>query len=143
MYCTTSDILKSVSHEELVQLTAESGSTPDQSVVEAKIGEADSLIDSYVGVRYAVPMTSPPKIVNTLSVQITLYFLFMRRAQRLGGIPDAIKQGYDGALRILESVSKGQISLGTDPAPVASGASKNASFESDEREYTKDTLRGM
>ncbi len=141
-YSTQSDILKRISSDELAQLSSETD-TIDADVVTEMIATADAEIDSYVAVRYAVPLPAPPKFISTVSVSIALYRLFERRSQRLGGIPQAVKDGYENAKSILKQISQGHLSVGADPPPGPSSMSGRASFESDSREYTKDTLKGM
>ena len=56
-YCTQSDIEKLIPVLELAELTAESGSTPNAAIVTECIAKADAEIDSYLGVKYTVPLT--------------------------------------------------------------------------------------
>ncbi len=142
-YSIQADILKRVSEQELSQLTSEIEGTIESGVVTEMIAAADGEIDSYVAVRYAVPLSSPPAFVKNCSVSIALYRLFERRANRLGGINDAIKAGYENAINTLKAVAQGKMSLGVDPPPAASTPASKAEFKGEEREYTKDTLKGL
>ncbi len=141
-YSTQTDILKRISSAELAQLTSEND-TIDASVVTEMIAAADGEIDSYVAVRYAVPLASPPALIKTCSVSIALYRLFERRANRLGGINDAIKAAYDNALKSLNAISLGKISLGVDPPPSASTTANKSELKADAREFTKTKMTGF
>lgn len=142
-YSTQADILKRISEAELSQLTSEVENFIDASVVDEMIAAADAEIDSYVAVRYAVPLGSPPAFIKLCSVSIALYRLFERRAARLGGINEAIKDGYTNAINTLKAVAAGKMSLGVDPPPAASTTASKAEFNADDREFTKDSLKGF
>lgn len=142
-YSTQADILKRISSAELSQLTSEVEDVIDSAVVDEMIATADAEINSYVAVRYAVPVASPPAFIKACSVSIALYRLFERRAARLGGINDAIKAGYDNAINTLKAVAAGKMSLGVDPPPAASTTAKKVEFSADERIFTKDDLEGF
>jgi phage gp36-like protein len=60
-YCEQSDIEKLIPEQELAELTADTGSTPDAEVVTEAIAKADAEIDSYLGVVYTVPLSVPPR----------------------------------------------------------------------------------
>lgn len=142
-YSTQADILKRISAAELSQLTSEVEDFIDTAVVDEMIAAADAEIDSYVAVRYAVPLSNPPAFIKLCSVSIAIYRLFERRAARLGGINDAVKEGYKNATETLKAVAAGKISLGVDPPPAASTTAKKVEFSADERIFTKDDLEGF
>lgn len=140
-YSVKADILKQISNDELAQLSSDSGTVVDDAVVDKAIADADSVIDSYVAKRLSVPLTAPvPARVNQLSVTIALYHLFSRRSNRTG-MDDTILKNYDDAIRFLELVAKGQVTVGIDPPPAASTDQK-AEFNSNDRRFTEDSMKG-
>ena len=143
-YSTQADILARISPEELSQLTSEAEGVIDSSIVDEMIATADGEIDGYVAVRYSVPLEDPPKLIKVCSISIALYRLFERRSNRLGGINDAIKSGYENAIHTLKAIAGGKLSLGVDPPPPASTQASGSQFISGgDREYTNDTLKGF
>ena len=140
-YSTQDDILKEISEKDLAQLTSEDDEVIDTDVVATAIANADSEIDGYVGVRYSLPLTSPPALIKKLSIKIALYNLFSRRSNRLGGMDETIKENYNNSVAMLKDISKGVLTLGIDPPPAAVSEG-GASFKGEDREFTRDTLKG-
>ena len=132
MYCTEADLLKQISEAELISLTDDeaSGAIVDE-VVNRAIADADAEIDTYCVSRYTVPFETVPDIIRKISVDIAIYNLYARRR----GAPDDRKDRYTNAIRFLEAVSKGDVSIGTtdsgDGAAVsaADGPAANASVD--------------
>ena len=57
-YCSEDDLLKMIPQSELAELTAESGEVPDSLIIVEAISKAEAEIDSYLGVKYAVPLST-------------------------------------------------------------------------------------
>jgi phage gp36-like protein len=140
-YSTVTDIKKLLPEELLIQLTDdENTETVNSSRVNEAIAQADAEIDSYCGIKYSVPFTTVPDIVKKISVDITIYNLYSRRVEV---IPETRADRYKNAIRQLEGISKGLISIGEDPAPAAptqGGVETNKT--NDDRSFTKDNLSG-
>ena len=100
-YCTQTDIAKLIPNQELAELTTDSGSTPDATIITEAIAKADAEIDSYLGVKYSVPFTSPSTRVKSLSEDIALYYLYLRRS----AVPEARVKSYDDAIAYLKDVA--------------------------------------
>ena len=111
-YSTQADLEDQLSSEELRQLTddLDSGSI-NTTIANRAIDDADAEIDSYIGVRYDVPLATIPQIIKKVSVDIAIYNLYARR-QIL--TPEARRQRYEDAIELLKNVSKGLVTLGTD-----------------------------
>ena len=138
-YCTQTDLLEQISEDKLKQLTddADTGSI-DTSVVERAIENADSLIDSYCGVKFAVPFSTVPAIIRAISTDIAIYNLYSRGI----GAPETIKERYDEMVDFLKDVAKGRATLGeNDPDGVPSESNKPEISGSD-RIFSRDKLKG-
>ena len=110
-YCTLSDIKEQIPEDELLQLTDDDALDEiDTSVMDRAIADADAEIDSYCAERHAVPFDPVPLLVRKYSVIIAIYNLFMRR----GDIPDDRETNYNNAVKFLQNVAKGIVSLGAD-----------------------------
>ena len=103
-YCSQDDLVKMISLAELAELTAESGDEPDAAVVDEAIVKAAGEIDSYLAVRYALPLAATPPQVQSLSVDMALYHLYSRRSVA----PEVRRQKYDAAVAFLKEVAAGQ-----------------------------------
>ena len=104
-YCSEDDLLALISATELKELTAESGEEPDAAVVAQGIAQAESEIDSYLAVRYQLPLAAPvPDLVKSLAVDLALYHLYSRRSVA----PATRRQKYEDALAFLKLVASGR-----------------------------------
>lgn len=132
-----------IPEESLVQLTDDEGyGTVNQTRIDEAIAQADAEIDSYCGGRYSIPFAAPaPDIAKKISVDIAIYNLYSRRVEV---IPEVRADRYKNAIRQLEGISKGIISIGEDPAPASpteGGVETNKT--TDDRTFTKDKLTGF
>jgi phage gp36-like protein len=120
MYATQPDMLTAYGTAELVQLTdieqPRTGAVVG-AVLDAALTAASAEIDGYLIGRYALPLASPPAILNGLCCKIARYRLMTTA-------PDEVaRKGYEDAVRYLELVARGQVNL-IAPAdvPAAAGA---------------------
>lgn len=148
-YCTQTDLLTEVSEKDLAELTSDADGVIDAAVVTQMIANADSEIDGYVGKKYKTPLSSPvPPIVKTWSIRISLYNLFARRSNRLGGISEVVEKNYKNAIKSLEDVAKGLLTLGVDPPPAAPSTGQpsvetNIGDNQDSRDFSKNKMSGF
>lgn len=141
-YSSLDDIKKLLPEETLIQLTDDEGlGVVNQTRVDEAIAQADAEIDSYCGGRYTVPFSAVPDIAKKMSVDIAIYNLYSRRVEQM---PEVRAERYKNAIRQLEGISKGTISLGIDPAPTASTDGRaETNTETDERIFSRDKLEGF
>lgn len=142
-YSLKSDILSQISDDELAQLTSEQGDFIDDNIVTSVITDSDSVIDSYVGKRYVVPVSPTPARLKNLSVVIAIYNLHSRRSAKLGGINDAIRASYDDAISYLKDISSGKAVLDGAVMPTANTIGSGGKFKSNDRVFSSDTMKGL
>jgi phage gp36-like protein len=130
-YSSEADILKMIPQAELAQLTAESGEDPDSQVVAEAISQADAEIDSYVGVKYPVPLTAVPEQIKALSVDLAIYHLYSRRSV----VPPVRLRKYEDGVAFLKQVAAGQVTV-----PGIEGEPHTAELDSKTRLFSRDTL---
>ncbi|MFA5111106.1 MAG: DUF1320 domain-containing protein [Desulfobaccales bacterium] len=135
-YCSEDDLLKMVPQSELAELTAESGEVPDSLIIAEAIGKADAEIDSYLGVRYIVPLVSPPAQVKALSVDLALYHLYSRRSI----MPPVRQQKFDAAVAFLKQAGAGQAVLVGPGGELPTIAKEAADAGGSERVFSRHTL---
>jgi phage gp36-like protein len=136
-YCTQNDLLTLIPQQELAELTADSGDTPDSQVVAEAIQRADAEIDSYLGMRYGPPLTAVPDQVKGLSMDIALYHLYSRRSVA----PTVRLQKYTAAVAFLKLVAAGEAMLeeAGDPASGGDQVQAGVEFSSATRIFSRDT----
>ncbi|NLT22607.1 MAG: DUF1320 domain-containing protein [Syntrophorhabdus sp.] len=151
-YCTLDDITKALDETTIIQLTDDENlkpaaidtGDPDHAGIIARIDEAietaDAEIDGYCAVKYSVPLSPVPAVVNKLSVDLAIYYLYSRRT-----IPEKVEKRYERAVARLKDVARGLLSLGVDPEPAASVAadSAQANKATSDRVFTRDSLKGF
>ncbi|WP_151834594.1 gp436 family protein [Acinetobacter junii] len=98
MYATRDDMVKRYSLTEVSQL--ERYLSGGESV-EAAIADAGSIIDGWIGARYAVPLEYPPDNIKIFVCDIARYLLWKSKAS------EEVRRRYDDAMSYLKGVSKG------------------------------------
>jgi phage gp36-like protein len=134
-YCTQSDIETRIGAADLAALSdhdADGAADPD--VVQGAITSAQALIDSYLSVRYAVPVAPVPDALNTRAVSLAVYFLRLGR----DSVTDDARAQYRDDVDWLVQVVAGQVALGVEPRPPDSGAAPGVRCESQPRIFGRD-----
>lgn len=110
-YSTLADILKAKEEEIIIQLAGTDDAPPvvDTAKVNEAITHADSKIDAYIRKKYSVPLASPDDIINTLSVQLAICWLYGRTHAK----PEDVKEDCDKAILTLKDINEGVIILST------------------------------
>ena len=135
-YCTIDDIKKLLPEKALALITDDAGTGAiDEAKVTEAISSADAEIDAYSGVRYTVPFGIVPAIIKKLSVDIAVYNLHSRRGEE---VPASRKERYRNAVRILEAVALGAVSLN---APAAGKTDAETNKAEDEQVFSRETLK--
>jgi len=136
-YILQADLLAQLSEPQLVQLTDdEQIGIVNTTRVGQGIADADAEIDGYVATRYAVPVSPVPALIKKLSIDITLYNLWRRRQK----VPDLVRTAYEDAVKKLEQIAKGTITLGVDPAPANSAQASSGEVFGPERVFDRDKM---
>lgn len=137
-YIIQADLKDKLPDSQLLQLTDDTKSgTINAQVVSDAIADSEALVDGYVAVQYATPLSPVPRLVKALTIDVTVFRLYARRQR----IPDDVKLANDLALRKLEQIAKGILSLGpTAPEPVTASAGE---VFGPAREFTRDKMSGF
>lgn len=102
--------------DELLQLTDRDGDgLEDLAVLDKAVLDADAEIDSYLGARYTLPLAGTPELLKRIARDLVRYFLFDQRA------PEEVRLRYQRAIKLLEGIRDGDVSLGLAPASTPPG----------------------
>ncbi len=134
-YCSEDDLLKMIPQADLADLTVESGEVPDSLIIIDAISKAGAEIDSYLGVRYVVPLATPPDRVKALAVDLAIYHLYSRRSI----VPPVWQQRHDAAVAFLKQVVAGQIVIVGPQGELPTVAKEVTDATSVIRAFTRDT----
>jgi len=116
VYITIADLKKVVPEQDLIQLTDDSvpATTINTDNVDRAIADAGELMDGYLRERYSLPLSPVPGLIGTLACDIAVYRLYARRS-RLDP-PEGVAERYRNALKLLEKIQDGKITLGAGSA---------------------------
>lgn len=141
-YATIAELSEETDEARLLELADDSatGTLNDptiQAVLDDTLQDASDLIDSYIGQRYAVPLTPVPLIVESHCVGISLYRLYLRRE----AVPESRRLAYQDIIRWLEGVAAGRITIpGAALGEEATVGGPQSSTAGVERIFTRTTL---
>ena len=142
-YSTLGDMQKKIANEHIIELTDDDDTgSVDQAKVDAAIEEADEMIDSHVGRVKTVPLSPVPGIIKNLSVTMAIWYLHERR-----GISSEVREkGFNSALKTLQMIADGKVTLGDDEAVLPESTTEGgpqSSTTDEDRVFTKDTLTNL
>ena len=112
-YCTIEDIETYVSTSTLIQLTSDyEQDEVDRVVAEEAIIYSSTLIDGYLRGRYTLPLDARFPLLRIIAIDLSVYRLYSRRMR--DDMPEVIEASYKNAIKILQDIQKGAISLETE-----------------------------
>ncbi|MFO7956493.1 MAG: DUF1320 domain-containing protein [Candidatus Brocadiia bacterium] len=138
-YCTQEDIETRIGPDDLVALADHDGDgTADTAVVEQAILGAEAVIDTHLGVRFAVPVLTaegePPDALRARAVNLAVYFLQLGR----DSLTDDLRAQHEADLEWLREVATGRASLGIEPEPAESAGAPGVRTETDPRVFGRE-----
>ena len=129
-YCTQSDIEKRIGERDLTRLSDYNGDdSPDAAVVTQAIEDAQSDIDSYLQVRYQVPVSPVPTVLRKRTVTLAIYYLMLGR----DSVTEDWKRAYDDVIAWLKDVAAGNAELGIEPKPTEGGSAGGVRYGGQDR----------
>jgi phage gp36-like protein len=142
-YSTIEDIKAVMSEADIAQLTDDAGGMAiDGAKVARAIEDADIVIDSFLRFQYTVPLSSVPPLVRKLSADISVFNLFSRRRALADEIPESVMMRYRDAMKMLERIQGGRVSLGIEPETSTSQPAIRTSKKDNDRVFTRRLLEG-
>lgn len=111
-YCTLADFIRRFSEDEAIQLTdRDNAGAPDASVFALAAADADTEIDGYLSVRYALPLEPLPDSTALEAVSRVAGDIIRLRLHGGDEAPKEWRNRFDDARRWLEQVAAGRINL--------------------------------
>ena len=127
-YAVQQDMVDRFAQTELVQLTNPdnpAATTINATVLGQALADADAAIDGYLQGRYTLPLAVVPKVIVRYACDIARYFLYDDRAT------EQVEKRYNDAIKFLEQVAKGAITLGLSATGAQPAEADGAQMESD------------
>ncbi|NPA72677.1 MAG: DUF1320 domain-containing protein [Gammaproteobacteria bacterium] len=106
MYCTVADMVARFGEQEIINLTSPGQAIIDETVLDQAMIDAGSLIDSYLGSRYKLPLTTVPTVLARTACSVARYYLYNDQ------MTESVEKAHKDAIKYLADVSKGIVQLG-------------------------------
>lgn len=102
----------------------QAAATAALALINSKLLDAESVVNGYLQARYSIPLMTVPRLIMVYTCDIARYQLYDDMAT------DIISERYKMDIKMLESISKGTVSLGADvnntQVPVAGSVKSHA-----------------
>lgn len=139
-YCTQAEIEERYGPEALVRYAdRDEDGEPDSDVITRAITDADGVIDSYLQVKFVVPVP-PPLPPVLVAYAITLAWCNLLRGAR--SMHEDDRKDCEAALQWLKDLAAGKVQIGLTPKPAASASAPGVRYEVDDREFGRDKPLG-
>lgn len=136
-YANIANMIARFGEPEVIALTDRAGvGTLDDAVLAGALAEADAEIEPYLASRYSLPVTNVPKILTGFACDIARYRLCGAGVTET----DEVRNRYKDAVKFLESVASGKITLGLDAAGIAPAESASVQVIGGGRTFTRGSL---
>lgn len=138
-YASRDDMVRAFGESECIALTDRNYTGAiDDDVLSGGLERASARIDSYLAGRYPVPWTDTPGILVGICCDITRYELVGADTQPT----EEIRTRYEDAVRYLERVADGRITLGRMPDGSVAQGSNPTRFTSAGRVFGRGETNG-
>ena len=123
-YTTDAALSRLIAERTLIQLSADDpqAEAPDPLILAEARAYADAQVDARLRQRYPLPLASVPRELTDWSLALARHWLYSRRPEGQD-LPPAVVDAYRDALKALDAVRDGKMSLavaatgGETPAP--------------------------
>lgn len=143
-YATSTDIIDLYGENALFVADHDRDGDPDLIAVDRALASASAEIDTYIAVRYALPLAEIPAFLATVCVDIAVY----RLALSHDVLSEEHRRRYDDAIAFLKRVADGKAALifassapGTDGEPAP--GPRPIVAEGPERLFSRDKMREL
>lgn len=139
-YCTLLQLQDRYSERLLIQLSDRedvAATEIDTAMIDRAIADADAVIDGYLKPVYALPISTVPKLLTSISIRLSIYNAHSNVAS------EKITNDMKSAMAELRDISTGKIKLDLDGVePEGSGAAEVITNEP-EQTFNAGTMKGF
>lgn len=141
MYCTIDDLLGQIDKSKLIELTNDRADPAvdenGQEIIHegnanSAIEAATAVVNTYIAMRYPVPLSPVPKIVSKLTADIAIYNLFTRHYNDEDNV---FVRRYRDAIRLLEKIAADEVKLTANESGIRTYARRKVFGEDFRRMY--------
>ncbi len=136
-YATQDDMVNAFGQREVIMLTdRDLLGTINTIVLDDAINHAGDVIDAHLAGRYSLPLATVPRLLTTICCDVARYRLSGGDAQET----EPVRNRYRDAMRMLESIKRGDLTLGLDPNQQEVGTGDTVRIINGTRTFSRDTL---
>ena len=134
-YCTQAQIEDRYREADLIRMADYDGDgQADADVIARAITDADALIDSYLQVKFVVPVTPVPPVLRNHAITIAWYNLELGRRS----VTEDTRKAYEDVIAWLKALVAGTVDIGLEPKPAASPGLPGVRSTSKDRLFGRD-----
>ena len=117
----------------------------DQKDLDTDMASAEGVVNSFVGKRYAVPVTDATAVAFLKPVTLDIFAATAWARGQGDELPKKVKDAYDAAFKLLKDIAKGDITLGgaTALAERPSGGAEAIIVDGNTPEFTREQMEGF
>lgn len=136
-YATQADMVSHLGEREVIAITDRNlTGAIDPAVLADALDLASDEIDAYLEGRYALPLPRVPRLLTRLCCDVARYRLCGADAQET----EPTRNRYKDALKMLEQIKKGELTLGLDSAQQEVGTRQTVQIKNGRRTFSQDEL---
>lgn len=105
MYARKEDLIKRFGEREIVALAGNEDEVIEDTIINTALTDAEELVNSYVAVKYALPLSIVPASLKRICCELAHYFLYKEV------IPDELEKTYEKNLAFLKDIARGVVIL--------------------------------
>lgn len=125
--------------EVLISSDRDGDGSADTDVIDTALANASREIDSYLGVRYDLPLSEDAEVLRDKCLDIAMY----KMSIGAGSMTSNKKERYEDATSWLEKLSKGTVTLGIQEEEVDVQDETTISSTSEARKFSRTTMAGV
>ena len=136
-YCTQPHLTDRFGEVELIQLTNPTDRTAtavNATRIDDAIADIDALIDAKLQARFSLPLASVPRVLRNIACDLVRARLYEDR------ITDRVAERERAAMKLLDEIAKGSLSLGLDDAAQPTPSSDGPQFTTGTRVFSPGLL---
>ena len=135
-YATPAEVIESRGRNDIGVLAGLDGNgDPDSAVIQKALDDASDEIDTYIAAKYQLPLATTPKVLTRIAIDIAVY----RMAPEADKLTEERRRRYTDAVKFLDKVAKGTVSLGL----ASPGAPSRAYARTRPRRFSRETMSGL
>ncbi len=139
-YATEQDMLDYFGSEQLlIAADRDADGTADTDVVDTGITAATEEIDSYLAVRYDLPLAAVPGVLTRVCCDLAMYHMSVGHHS----MTEDKKERYNNGVKWLRALAKGEVTLGPEEEEVSAQDEVVVSTDSEVRLFTRTKMAGL